>query len=110
MRIDAPPLLPAHWSALAPEEHPGDSGTSHWRTLESGAVRTRLVDYAAGFRADHWCPRGHVLFVLEGEISVGLRDGRIFHLGPGSGFILPDDDANPHSATSDRGARVFIVD
>jgi hypothetical protein len=50
------------------------------------------------------------LVVLEGEISVGLADGRIFQLGPGSGFILPDDEANPHSATSDQGARVFIVD
>lgn len=110
MKIEGVPHLPADWSASTPEEHPGDAGTSRWQTIESGGVRTRLVEYSAGFRADHWCPRGHVLLVLEGALSVSLLDGRKFRLGPGSGFILPDDEANPHAATSEEGARVFIVD
>ena len=110
MKIESAPLLPARWSAVEPEEHSGESGTSLSRTLESGTVRTRVVEYSAGFRSDHWCPRGHVLYVLEGTLEVALRDGRSYPLGPGAGFILPDDDTNPHAASSVGGARVFIVD
>jgi len=110
MRIDGPPVLPADWSALAPEEHPGETGTSMWRTIESGAVRTRIVEFSAGFRQDHWCPRGHILLVLDGDLTLELRDGACVPLAPGSGFMLGDDEAHPHIARSERGARVFIVD
>jgi hypothetical protein len=51
-----------------------------------------------------------VLIVLEGVLSVALADGRRFELGPHAGFILPDDESNPHAASSEGGARVFIVD
>jgi hypothetical protein len=110
VKLEGQGVLPARWSALPPEEHPGDSGTSFWRILEMGQVRTRVVDYSAGFRADHWCERGHVMILLEGSLTLALADGRRFELGRGEGFLLPDDESNPHAASSESGARVFIVD
>jgi uncharacterized cupin superfamily protein len=68
------------------------------------------VDYGPGYRADHWCGRGHVLLVLEGELTVRLKDDREFILGPGMSFTVGDDDANPHLAFSKKGAKAFIVD
>ena len=62
------------WAALPAEEHKGESGTSFWRTVERGGLRMRTIDYSPGFRSDHWCARGHVLLVLEGELAVTLRD------------------------------------
>jgi hypothetical protein len=110
VKLEGQAVLPARWSALLPEEHPGDSGTALWRTLEMGQVRARVVDYSAGFRADHWCERGHVMLVLEGSLTLALADGRQFELERGEGFLLPDDESNPHAARSESGARVFIVD
>lgn len=104
------PFTIIDWAGVPADDHPGDTGTSTWRTFEGGGVRVRVVAYGAGFRSDHWCPRGHVLQVLEGELVVELRDGRIFTLGPGTGFAVGDDERNPHLARSDRGATVFIVD
>lgn len=75
-----------------------------------GAVRARVVEYSAGFRSDHWCERGHVMIVLEGSLTLALADGRTFQLGTGEGFLLPDDAGNPHAASSEHGARVFLVD
>jgi hypothetical protein len=110
MKLEGRGILPAVWPELPLEEHPGSSGTSLWRTLAMGDVRARVVEYSVGFRSDHWCPRGHVMIVLEGILTLALADGRSFDLGPGSGFLLPDDEGNPHSASSAGGARVFIVD
>ncbi len=110
MTIHDLPFTILDWAAVPAVEHPGETGTSAWRTFEGGGVRARIVTYGAGFRSDHWCPRGHVLRVLEGELVVDLRDGRSFTLGPGAGFAAGDDERNPHLARSPLGATVFIVD
>jgi quercetin dioxygenase-like cupin family protein len=110
MTIHDLPFTSLDWAGVPAVEHPGETGTSAWRTFEGGGVRARIVTYGEGFRSDHWCARGHVLQVLEGELVVELRDGRSFTLGPGSGFVAGDDERNPHLARSDRGATVFIVD
>jgi quercetin dioxygenase-like cupin family protein len=69
-----------------------------------------MVEYSTGFRADHWCARGHVLLVLEGELGVSLRDGREFLLLPGMSFQAEDDERAPHLVHTRTGAKVFMVD
>ncbi len=98
------------WNHIRSDEHRGQSGTSFWRVQEQGNVRVRLVEYSPGFRVDHWCARGHVLLILEGELTVRLKDAREFQLTAGSGFIAGDDEANPHLAISEKGAKVLILD
>jgi hypothetical protein len=98
------------WEALPREEHKGESGTSFWRTVQAGTLRLRRVEYSAGFVSDHWCGRGHVGVVLEGELLLKLKDGRELLVKPGMGFHLPDDEANPHLASSKDGMTMFIVD
>ena len=110
MTIADCPFTVTDFQAIAPVEHRGETGTSTWRVFERGNVRARVVDYSAGFRSDHWCPRGHVFYVLEGGFGIVLKDGRRFLLGPGMGFEAGDDAGNPHLGYSEKGARVFIVD
>src|SRR4051794_23883917 len=98
-----------HWSALAPTVHDGASGTAVWRTLETGNVRVRMVEYSAGYVADHWCRRGHVLLVLDGALETELDDGRRFVLTAGMSYQVADD-ASAHRSSSPSGARLFIVD
>jgi quercetin dioxygenase-like cupin family protein len=68
-----------------------------------------MVEYSAGYLADHWCDRGHVLYVLEGELHTELRDGRTFRLTPGMSYQVADG-AEPHRSHTAKGARLFIVD
>jgi hypothetical protein len=37
-----------------------------------------MVEYTPGYVADHWCQKGHVLLVLEGELETVLADGRVY--------------------------------
>ena len=59
--------------------------------------------------ADHWCQKGHVLLVLEGELETVLADGRVFKLKGGMSYQVADD-AEPHMSRTTTGARLFIVD
>jgi quercetin dioxygenase-like cupin family protein len=97
------------WAVLAPTVHSGASGSATWRTLEVGNVRVRMVEYSAGYVADHWCRRGHVLLVLDGELETELEDGRRFVIAAGMSYQVADD-ASAHRSSSPRGARLFIID
>ena len=109
MKIENVPYTTTDWSAIAPVEHPGETGTSFWRTFEAGNLRVRIVDFSAGYLADHWCPRGHVVLVMEGEITSELSDGTRTLMKPGISYQVSDDVA-PHRSSTKTGARVFIVD
>jgi len=110
MKIQDVPFVITHWDNETPAEHKGETGTSFWRTFEEGNLRVRMIAYSPGYTADHWCPRGHVLLVLEGELDIELKDGQKFKLMPGMSFQAADDEKNPHLAFTEEGAKVFIVD
>ena len=110
MKIDNVAFAFSDWSKKPIKEYKGETGTSFWRVFEAGNIRVRKVEYSPGFRSDHWCARGHVLLVLEGELTIELKDGRVFHMPPGTSFQAADDEENPHMAYTDKGAKVFIVD
>jgi hypothetical protein len=109
MKIEGVPFSALDWSQLEPVEHAGESGKAIWRTSEVGNLRVRKVEYSPGYVADHWCSRGHVLLVLEGEIVTELRDGRRFRLTAGMSYQVADG-AEPHRSSTAGGALLFIVD
>jgi hypothetical protein len=97
------------WQQVDPVEHAGEMGMARWRTQQFGAIRVRLVEYSPGYRADHWCRKGHILLCLAGELETELADGRRFRLSAGMSYQVADD-AEPHRSRTDGGATLFIVD
>ena len=75
-------LATTDWAGVPATHHPGETGAATWRTLDVGDVRVRMVEYSPGYRADHWCERGHILLVLEGELVTELADGNAVTLRP----------------------------
>jgi quercetin dioxygenase-like cupin family protein len=110
LEIKNVPFNTTNWTQIAPTEHPGTTGAAFWRTMEAGNIRVRMVEYSPGYSADHWCSRGHVLLVLEGELKVELKDGRKFVLTAGTSYQGEDDEANPHRSCTQTGVKLFIVD
>jgi hypothetical protein len=98
------------WAEVAPTVHPGEIGEAIWRTFTIGELRVRLVEYSAGYLADHWCDLGHVLYVLEGELDTELRDGRTFKLCPGMSYQVSEHGDAAHRSSTQSGAKLFIVD
>jgi quercetin dioxygenase-like cupin family protein len=109
MQIQNVPFCVTQWDQVSPTKHKGETGTSLWHTLEVGNIRVRIVEYKPGYLADHWCSRGHVLLVLEGELVVELQDGQKYSLPIGTSFQVADNQ-EPHRVYTGTGAKVFIVD
>jgi hypothetical protein len=103
------PFGTTDWSSVEKTEHAGESGVALWRTRHFGAVRVRLVEYSPGYRADHWCKKGHILLCLTGDLETELADGRTFRLTPGVSYQVADN-AEAHRSFSPSGATLFIVD
>jgi quercetin dioxygenase-like cupin family protein len=109
MRMLNIPFGTTDWSAVERVEHTGETGAAYWRTREFGGIRVRMVEYSPGYRADHWCEKGHILLCLEGELHTELEDGRTFVLTPGISYQVADG-AEPHRSYTPTGATLFIVD
>ncbi|MFC3209305.1 DHCW motif cupin fold protein [Aquamicrobium soli] len=110
MKIPELAFTTTDWSTLPVTEHAGDTGVAYWRTLTIGDIRVRVVEYSPGYLADHWCDRGHILYVLEGELETELRDGRRFTLKAGMSYQVSDHGDAAHRSSTRDGARLFIVD
>ncbi len=109
MKITDVPFFTPDWNTITPTEHKGETGTSFWKTSEQGNIRVRMVEYSAGYLADHWCSRGHVGLVLEGAVTIELEDGRVIELARGMSFQVADE-TDAHRLYTEKGGRLFIVD
>ncbi|HWI19527.1 MAG TPA: DHCW motif cupin fold protein [Vicinamibacterales bacterium] len=109
MKMSAIPFGTTDWPQVESTEHKGERGHALWRTQQFGDVRVRMVEYSAGYVADHWCVKGHILLCIDGELETELKDGRVFTLRPGMSYQVADD-AEPHRSRTSVGARLFIVD
>src|SRR4051812_16205915 len=100
MKINNLPFATIDWSTVAPTEHPGESGKAFWQTVQAGDIRIRMVEYSPGYKADHWCIKGHVILVLEGELTTELKSGRKVVLSPGMTYHVQDNGEAHRSETA----------
>jgi uncharacterized cupin superfamily protein len=109
MKIAPAPMRAIDWSKVDRVEHQGDPGTATWQSAQLGDIRVRVVEYSAGYVANHWCAKGHVVYVLAGEVISHQRDGTELKLSAGMSYLV-GDDSDAHRSYSPAGARLFIVD
>jgi hypothetical protein len=98
-----------NWDTISKTEHKGETSTSFWQTLEFVGLRVRIVEYEAGYLADHWCSKGHLVHCLEGEFDSELADGSIHTLSKGMSYIV-SDNLSSHRSYSKYGVKLLIVD
>jgi quercetin dioxygenase-like cupin family protein len=103
------PFGTTDWASVPETIHPGETGIARWRTRHFGDIRVRVVEYSPGYLADHWCSKGHILYVLEGVLRTELEAGRNVTLTPGTSYQVADG-AEAHRSSTQTGARLFIVD
>ncbi len=110
MIIDsAIPFTLMDWETVPVERHNGETGFAEWKVIRIGDIRIRRVVYSPGYRADHWCDKGHVIFCVEGEMTTELKDGSTFILKKGMSYHV-GDNADSHRSATISGASLFIVD
>jgi hypothetical protein len=97
------------WSIIPLTEHAGKNGKAWWKTLQFDGLRIRMVEYAEGYIADHWCRKGHIVHCLEGEFISEMEDGRRFILTQGMTYVV-SDDLSSHRSITQNGVKLLIID
>lgn len=103
------PFQTIDWSLIPKTEHPGESGTAYWQTIQLGNLRVRKVIYTKNYLADHWCQKGHIVHCLEGELISELESGEKFTLSKGMTYIVSDDMSSHRSITTEE-VELLIID
>ncbi len=103
------PFQVIDWNNVSKEEHKGEIGTSFWQTLRYDGLRVRIVEYDAGYLADHWCKKGHVVHCLEGEVFNEQENGAKHLLKQGMTYIV-SDDLSSHRSIAKRKVKLLIID
>ncbi len=103
------PFQTIDWSATEKIEYKGEKGSAFWQTSEFSGLRIRLVEYSAGYLADHWCPKGHIVHCLEGEFITELSTGELIKLKKGETFIV-SDELSSHRSVSENEVKLLIID
>jgi hypothetical protein len=98
------------WASEPAVTVPGETGAATARARRFGDIQLRLVDYSADYLADHWCDKGHVLFIVAGSLVIEHRDGTRYDLAAGTTWHVADHGAPGHRVVCERGATVFILD
>jgi len=109
MDINGVPFTVVDWDKVEAEEHSGENGKALRKIFKQGNIRVRMVEYTPGYIADHWCKKGHVILVLEGEMTTELDDGRKFVSKKGCSYQVADNDG-AHRTFTETGVKLFIVD
>jgi len=97
------------WDKVPTTEKDGETGTVRSKTLQFDNIRVRIVEYSAGYKADHWCQKGHIIHCLEGEMVSELEDGTKSVFSQGMTYIV-SDDLSSHRSTTANGVKLLIID
>jgi len=103
------PFQTIDWSKVPKTTHNGETGVAYWQTVQFQGLRIRIVEYSAGYIADHWCQKGHIVYCLEGEVVNELKDGTRSILTPGISYVV-SDDLSSHRSASAKGVKLLIID
>ena len=109
MNLPSFPFQTLDWSPVPREEHTGETGIVKSQVFMMGEIRIRKVEYSPGYKADHWCSKGHIILCLEGEMDTELDDGRTMKLTAGMTYFV-GDDCEAHRSSTKTGCVLFIVD
>jgi quercetin dioxygenase-like cupin family protein len=77
------------WDILAP-------GARH-KVFRDADTFLRLVEFTHGFVEPDWCVRGHVGYVLAGDLDVDF-DGTRVRFAAGDGIFIPPGEGHRHNA------------
>ena len=109
MSNDNIPFQNIDWSTVPKVEYQGETGIATWQTTTFEGLRLRIVEYSAGYKADHWCQKGHIVHCLAGEVTNELKGKESSLLKQDMTYIV-SDDLSSHRSVTKNGVKLLIID
>ncbi|MHC4157402.1 MAG: cupin domain-containing protein [Planctomycetota bacterium] len=81
-----------------------------FKAHEQGGSKLRLVEFSEDFVEPDWCRKGHIGYVLEGQMEVNF-DGKVIVFSPGDGIFIPAGEEHKHKGmVVTEAAKVVLVE
>jgi hypothetical protein len=72
---------------------------ARFKVFRDGTRQLRLLELTSEFIEPDWCEKGHVGFVVQGELEIDFN-GDLIRYPEGSGIFIPAGAASAHKARS----------
>ncbi len=83
---------------------------ARFKVFRSGNKQLRLLEFTSEFIEPDWCEKGHVGFVVHGELEIDFR-GSVLSYPQGSALFIPTSFASGHKARSIAAVtQLFLVE
>jgi mannose-6-phosphate isomerase-like protein (cupin superfamily) len=83
---------------------------ARFKVHRSGNKQLRLLEFTSEFIEPDWCEKGHIGFVLKGELEIDFQ-GRLVRYPEGSALFIPFGAASGHKARSIAAVtQLFLVE
>jgi quercetin dioxygenase-like cupin family protein len=74
-------------------ESPADG--VRFKAYEQGGKKLRLVEFSKEFVEPDWCAKGHIGYILEGQIEIDFG-GKAIVFSSGDGLFIPTGEEHKH--------------
>jgi len=68
-----------------------------YKALQQDGKQLRMVEFSRDFVEPDWCQRGHIGYVVEGELEIDFN-GQLITFHAGDGVFIPPGEAHKHKA------------
>ncbi len=90
-------------------ESPADG--VRFKAYEQGGKKLRLVEFGKEFVEPDWCTKGHIGYILQGQMEIDFN-GKVILFGPGDGVFIPTGQEHKHKARvlTDKVKAILVED
>ena len=85
-------------------ERPVDS--VRFKAHQQGGRKLRLVEFSKEFIEQDWCIKGHIGYILEGQVKIDF-DGKVTVFGPGDGVFIPAGEKHKAKVLTDTATAIL---
>jgi quercetin dioxygenase-like cupin family protein len=79
------------------------------RWLETDEVRMRVITFPPGHVGDHYCYKGHAIYVISGRYEMEVGDETV-EWQAGDAFIIPDGVSHRSKNPHPQAAQIVMFD
>lgn len=66
-----------------------------FKVFEKDGKKLRLAEFAKDFVEADWCTRGHIGYIIEGQMEIDFN-GKVIVFGPGDGLFISAGEEHKH--------------
>ena len=78
------------------------------KTLRKKDQQVRLLEFSDELNEEDWCLKGHIVYVVEGELSIHFKNKKVVY-SKGDGLWIMPGEKYAHKPIVEKGGKALLV-